>query len=91
MKGSGVDVADLMELREALAGSGATDLLSDKLDSVLAQTREKEAETLTEVTWRDRVIPVRSEKVRVAIIKARAKEAELEHADADAVETIMTL
>lgn len=91
MKGSGVDVADLMKLRETLAGSGATDLLSDKLDSVLAQTREKEAETLTEVTWRDKTIPVRSEKVRVAIIKARVKEADLAQADTGDLDTLMSL
>eukprot|EP00911_Craspedida_sp_UC1_P001114 UC1_evm1s837 len=83
IKGAGADVGDLLELQ---AAGGATGTLRERLDAVLAQTREREAETLTEVKWRGRAISVRGEKVRVAIIKARAKEDELTRATATAAD-----
>lgn len=39
-----------------------------ELDALIAQTREKQASSLLEVTWRGRTVPVRSEKVRVFLL-----------------------
>ncbi|KAH9498371.1 signal recognition particle subunit srp68 [Bulinus truncatus] len=48
---------DLQKMRIAAGG----DQLSLKLDDLLSQTREKQAATLSEVTWRGRTVPVKVE------------------------------
>ena len=47
------------------------------LDILIAQTREKQAASLLEVTWRGRSVPVRSEKVRVFLLAVEGLEASL--------------
>lgn len=47
----------------------------------MAQTREKEAESMTEVTWRGRSIPVKNEKVRAFILHAQQIARELDSAE----------
>lgn len=39
-------------------------LLSSKLDNLILQTREKQAETLSEITWLGKTFSVRQEKIR---------------------------
>lgn len=41
-----------------------SDQLQAKLDSLLAEARKTQAETMSEVHWRGHGVPVRSEKVR---------------------------
>ena len=48
-----------------------------ELDALIAQTREKQAASLLEVTWRGRSVPVRSEKVRVFLLAVEGLEASL--------------
>lgn len=48
-----------------------------ELDMLIAQTREKQAASLLEVTWRDRTVPVRSEKVRVFLLAYQGLELSL--------------
>ncbi|CAG0912814.1 unnamed protein product, partial [Notodromas monacha] len=50
------------------------DVIYRILQNLIAQTREKQAATLSEVTWRKRTVPVKSEKVRRFL--TNAKEAE---------------
>ncbi len=44
---------------------------------VLAKTQEKAASSLTEVTWLGQKVPVRSEKVRVSLVRLQQVEGEL--------------
>ena len=44
---------------------------------VLAKTQEKAASSLTEITWLGQKVPVRSEKVRVSLVKLQQVEGEL--------------
>jgi signal recognition particle subunit SRP68 len=44
----------------------------------LADARKKQATTLTEVTWRGKVVPLKSEKLRVAFLSAQDTTYELE-------------
>ena len=44
---------------------------------VLAKTQEKAATSLTEVTWLGKKVPVRSERLRVSLVKLQLVEGEL--------------
>jgi len=56
--------------------------LDDRLQDLLAQARGLQAETLTEVTWKGRTLPVRQSKVRHFLLKeAQAKEGGAEALD----------
>nr|KAG5707690.1 hypothetical protein BaRGS_003265 [Batillaria attramentaria] len=68
---------DLQKMRVAAGG----DQLSSKLDDLLSQTREKQAATLSEVTWRGRTVPVKVETVRLFLLSQTDAEKELEAAD----------
>ncbi|PVD38591.1 hypothetical protein C0Q70_01207 [Pomacea canaliculata] len=70
-------IIDLQKMRIA-AGE---DQLSSKLDDLLSQTREKQAATLSEVTWRGRMVPVKVESVRLFLLGVGDAEKELESAD----------
>lgn len=50
--------------------SAGGDLLAAKLESVVAEARKKQASTLHSVEWRGKRVPVRSETLRVALVKA---------------------
>ena len=43
----------------------------------MSKTQEKAATSLTEVTWLDQRVPVKNEKLRVALIKLQQLEGEL--------------
>ncbi|XP_064406699.1 signal recognition particle subunit SRP68-like isoform X2 [Halichondria panicea] len=68
------DVKELQKLKTDAAGS---DILASKIDLVLAKTQEKAASSLTEVTWLGQKVPVRSEKVRVSLVRLQQVEGEL--------------
>nr|SVE91085.1 EOG090X04NF [Daphnia sinensis] len=56
-----------------------------ELDALIAQTREKQAASLLEVTWRGRTVPVRLEKIRVFLLAYQGLDASLGKAnDCDA-------
>lgn len=48
---------------------------------VIAQTRDKEASAMTEVSWRGHTVPVKNEKVRSFILHAQQSARELDRAD----------
>lgn len=48
-----------------------------ELDALIAQTREKQAASLLEVTWRGRTVPVRLEKIRVFLLAYQGLDASL--------------
>ncbi|XP_064480527.1 signal recognition particle subunit SRP68-like [Ornithodoros turicata] len=70
--------ADLQRMR--LQGTGSADL-----DHLVAQTREKQARSLSEVEWLGRRLPVRQEKVRLFLCAAKEAPKEAQQApDLDA-------
>ncbi|XP_014677050.1 PREDICTED: signal recognition particle subunit SRP68-like [Priapulus caudatus] len=64
-------LSDLMQMRLASGKAGGEDLLSSTIDVLIAQTREKQSSTLSEVTWRGRCVPVTQEKVRMFLLNLR--------------------
>lgn len=50
---------------------------------VLAKTQEKAASSLTEVLWLGKKVPVKSEKVRLSLVKLQLVEGELGRMQAD--------
>ncbi|XP_076460105.1 signal recognition particle subunit SRP68-like [Babylonia areolata] len=68
---------DLQKMRIAAGG----DQLSSKLDDLLSQTREKQATTLSEVTWRGRTVQVKVETVRLFLLSMADADRELQTAD----------
>nr|CAG4641629.1 EOG090X04NF [Eurycercus lamellatus] len=51
-----------------------------ELDALIAQTREKQAASLLELTWRGRTVPVRLEKIRVFLLAHQSLGSTLEKA-----------
>ena len=47
------------------------------MKEVLVKTQEKAATSLTEVTWLGKKVPVRSERLRVSLVKLQLVEGEL--------------
>jgi len=58
--GEETSIEDLLTMRMTAGGMGGEDLLTAKLDALISQTRQKQAATLSEVTFRGRTIPVKS-------------------------------
>jgi len=75
--GEETSIEDLLTMRMAAGGMGGEDLLTAKLDALISQTRQKQAATLSEVTFRGRTIPVKSEKVRVFLLAHQEAESSL--------------
>lgn len=63
---------DLMQLRSQAHGE-----LLQSLDNLLIQTKEQHAEVLSEVSWRNRTVGVRPERVRVFLLAERNLNASL--------------
>lgn len=59
---------DLMQMR--LTSTHTGDVASN-IDTLISQTREKQAVTLSEVTWRGRTVPVKQEKVRLFLLNLK--------------------
>ena len=59
----------LLEMGREDSSAGG-DLLAAKLESVVAEARKKQASALDSVEWRGKKVAVRSETLRVALVKA---------------------
>lgn len=68
------DESAIQDLREMRLKSGREDPLTSKLDELIEKTREKQAATLSEVTWRSRTIPVKNEAVRIFLLSVADSE-----------------
>jgi len=77
--GEETSIEDLLTMRMTMGNT--EDLLTSKLDALISQTRQKQAATLSEVTFRGRTIPVKSEKVRVFLLGHQEAEASLKNAE----------
>ncbi|KAL5018150.1 hypothetical protein ScPMuIL_003872 [Solemya velum] len=71
------DESALKDLAQMRLKSGE-DQLTSRLDELLSQTREKQAATLSEVTWRDRTVPVKNEPVRVFLLNVQESSKDIE-------------
>lgn len=60
---------NLLEMGREDSSAGG-DLLAAKLESVVAEARKKQASALDSVEWRGKRVAVRSETLRVALVKA---------------------
>lgn len=60
---------ELLEMSREDSSTGG-DLLAAKLESVVAEARKKQASALDSVEWRGKKVAVRSETLRVALVKA---------------------
>ncbi|WAQ97375.1 SRP68-like protein, partial [Mya arenaria] len=68
---------DLQQMRRMAGG----DMMSEELDVLLAQTREKQTATLSEVTWQGRTVPVKNEPVRLFLLSLQDSTQEVERAE----------
>ncbi|XP_078621495.1 signal recognition particle subunit SRP68-like [Branchiostoma floridae x Branchiostoma japonicum] len=68
---------DLLQMR---VKSGAQGMLGDKLDELVAQTREKQAATISEVTWQGRTVSVKQEQVRLFLLSYQESSTDLQAA-----------
>nr|CAD7264171.1 unnamed protein product [Timema shepardi] len=66
---------DLLELRS----HGQGDLLAN-LDTLMAQTRERGTEVVSEVEWRGRSVPAKPERVRLFLLSEKEAEKSLKRA-----------
>ncbi|KAK3709166.1 hypothetical protein RRG08_030846 [Elysia crispata] len=74
------DESALQDLQKMRIAAGE-DQLSFKLDDLLSQTREKQAATQSEVTWRGRTVPVKVEAVRLFLLNMQDLKSELDSAE----------
>nr|CAB3266573.1 signal recognition particle subunit SRP68 [Phallusia mammillata] len=69
---------DLMHIH----GTGRQDpLLAGKLDSLIAASRERKAASMSEVTWRNRTIRIKNNKVRLFLIGVKDFDKDLSEID----------
>ncbi|CAH1249687.1 SRP68 [Branchiostoma lanceolatum] len=68
---------DLLQMR---VKSGAQGMLGDKLDELVAQTREKQAATISEVSWQGRTVSVKQEQVRLFLLSYQESSTDLQAA-----------
>lgn len=63
---------------DTLLAMRGNEALGDKLDNLLASARERQAATLSEVTWKGRTVAVKHEKVRLFLLNEGLIHEELE-------------
>ncbi|KAK7007750.1 signal recognition particle subunit srp68, partial [Halocaridina rubra] len=63
---------------DTLLAMRGNEALGDKLDNLLASARERQAATLSEVTWKGRTLAVKHEKVRLFLLNVGLIHEELE-------------
>ncbi|XP_078510691.1 signal recognition particle subunit SRP68 [Lissotriton helveticus] len=79
MIGDQCAIDELMQMR--LRSGGTEGLLAEKLESLITQTRAKQAATMGEVEWRGRTVPVRIDKVRIFLLGLADNETAIAQAE----------
>uniref|UniRef100_A0A8C4WSL0 Signal recognition particle subunit SRP68 n=1 Tax=Gopherus evgoodei TaxID=1825980 RepID=A0A8C4WSL0_9SAUR len=74
-------ISELMQMR--LRSGGTEGLLAEKLESLITQTRAKQAATMSEVEWRGRTVPVKIDKVRIFLLGLADNEAAIAQAEGE--------
>ncbi|XP_059903008.1 signal recognition particle subunit SRP68 [Gadus macrocephalus] len=70
-------INDLMQMR--LIGGGGN-MMAEKLEALITQTRAKQAATMSEVEWRGRTLPVKIDKARIFLLGLADNEAAIAQA-----------
>ncbi|XP_063052338.1 signal recognition particle subunit SRP68 isoform X1 [Engraulis encrasicolus] len=65
-------INDLMQMRLTGGGGG---MMAEKLETLITQTRAKQAATMSEIEWRGRVVPVKIDKARIFLLGLADNEA----------------
>ncbi|EGD75011.1 hypothetical protein PTSG_07235 [Salpingoeca rosetta] len=87
LEGTG-DIKSLLELRSAL-DTDEMDLLSDQLDSALTAKRQEDGNTIKELEWLDRTVPLKSSRLRAQITAVHAKADDIKQLPSDEDEKTM--
>jgi len=66
----GGNINDIKTLVEMTQQAEGYDLLNTKLESALQEARKRQASGMEKISWRGRVVPIKSEKLRIALINA---------------------
>lgn len=70
-------INDLMQMRLSAGGSGG---MITELETLITQTRAKQAATMSEVEWRGRTVPVKIDKARIFLLGLADNEAAIAQA-----------
>jgi len=65
-------------------GEGGSDILRSKLEAVLQESRARQAENFSELEVLGELVPIKSDKVRIAILASQQKVIEIQSAPAGA-------
>ncbi|KAG7491678.1 hypothetical protein MATL_G00006260 [Megalops atlanticus] len=71
-------INDLMQMRLSAGGGGS--MLVEGLETLITQTRAKQAATMSEVEWRGRTVPVKIDKARIFLLGLADNEAAIAQA-----------
>uniref|UniRef100_A0A8B9KSF4 Signal recognition particle subunit SRP68 n=1 Tax=Astyanax mexicanus TaxID=7994 RepID=A0A8B9KSF4_ASTMX len=71
-------INDLMQMRLSAGGGGG--MMAEKLETLITQTRAKQAATMSEVEWRGRSVPVKIDKARIFLLGLADNEAAIAQA-----------
>ncbi|XDV36021.1 hypothetical protein PO909_005874 [Leuciscus waleckii] len=66
-------INDLMQMRLSAGGGGG--MMAEKLETLISQTRAKQAAVMSEVEWRGRTVPVKIDKARIFLLGLADNEA----------------
>ncbi|KAG1957236.1 signal recognition particle subunit SRP68 [Pimephales promelas] len=72
-------INDLMQMRLSAGGGGG--MMAEKLETLITQTRAKQAAVMSEVEWRGRTVPVKIDKARIFLLGLADNEAAITKAD----------
>ncbi|XDV36020.1 hypothetical protein PO909_005874 [Leuciscus waleckii] len=72
-------INDLMQMRLSAGGGGG--MMAEKLETLISQTRAKQAAVMSEVEWRGRTVPVKIDKARIFLLGLADNEAAITQAD----------
>lgn len=77
VQGGLIDAESLVKMKNEADTNQSLDLLKSKLDTVLNDTRRREAKSMKEISWRSEKVPIKNEALRLLIVKANDLISEL--------------
>ncbi|TPX44642.1 hypothetical protein SeMB42_g04256 [Synchytrium endobioticum] len=79
--GASADVAALIEIRNKSAGGAAgLDLLTQRIEETLAQTRHEKAASVSSIVWRGKTVPSKNQQLIESILAAQESLQQLDDA-----------
>eukprot|EP00048_Salpingoeca_helianthica_P016039 m.230131 g.230131 ORF g.230131 m.230131 type:complete len:590 (+) comp17927_c0_seq1:37-1806(+) len=77
-KSGSAGMDDLLKMQHAARAGTLADELASKIDLAVAQTREQQSSAQAEIVWHGETLPVRNEKLRQHLQRARTKEFDID-------------